>query len=48
MTINNEGIQSASRDELLAYWIIDDDLFRLLSFWEWLYRCMTQGVKVHV
>jgi hypothetical protein len=47
MTINSEGIQTASRDELLAYWIIDNDLFRLFSFWEWLHRCKAQGVKVY-
>ena len=47
MITNEHGIVSASRAEMMAYWIIDDDLFRLFSFWEWLHRSMALGVKVH-
>lgn len=47
MTINEHGILAASRDELMAFWIIDNDLFRLVSFWEFLIRCKQQGVKVY-
>lgn len=46
MKVNEHGVESASRDELLAFWIIDDDLFRLFSFWEWLHRCVAVGVRV--
>lgn len=46
MIIDNNGLVSASRNELLAFWIIDDDLFSLFPFGEFLIRCKTQGVKV--
>lgn len=47
MIINEHGVVSASRNELLAFWIIDDDLFKLFPFREFLIRVKTQGVKVH-
>lgn len=46
MAINEHGIVSASKLELLAMWLFDDDLFRLLPFGEWLVRCISQGVKI--
>lgn len=46
MTTNNRGLVSASRDELLAIWIFDDDLFRLFAYAEWLMWCKIGGVKV--
>ena len=47
MITNEHGIVSASKMELLAFWIIDNDLFRLLPFGEFLIRCKTQGVTVN-
>ena len=47
MVINEHGIVAASKNELLAFWIIDNDLFRLFPFREFLIRCKVQGVKVH-
>lgn len=46
MITNKHGIVSASRDELLAIWIFDDDLFRLFAYAEWLIWCRITGVKV--
>ena len=46
MKINSEGIASASRTELLAIWIYDNDLMGLMSYGEWVIRCKTQGVQV--
>ena len=46
MIIDKEGIVSASKNELLAIWLIDDDLFNLLSYGEWVIRCKTPGVNV--
>ena len=46
MTIDETGLVSASKAELFAFWVIDDDLFRLFSFSEWLIRCKVQGVYV--
>ena len=46
MTTNNRGLVSASRDELLAIWLFDDDLFQLFSFSELLLWCKIVGVKV--
>lgn len=46
MTTNNRGLVSASRDELMAIWVFDDDLFRLLAYSEWLMWCKIMGVKV--
>ena len=47
MTIKNSGLVSASKDELLAIWLFDDDLFRLFAYAEWLMWCKIVGVKVH-
>ena len=47
MKVNEHGIETATRDELLAFWIIDDDLFRLFHFGEFVIRCKVQGVTVH-
>lgn len=46
MTTNNRGLVSASRDELLAIWLFDDDLFKLFAFSELLLWCKIGGVKV--
>lgn len=46
MMINNSGLVSASRDELMAIWLFDDDLFKLFDFSEWLLWCKIGGVKV--
>lgn len=47
MTINSEGIAAASKAELLAIWLYDNDLFRTMFFGEWLYRCKVLGVTVN-
>ena len=47
MTTNNRGIVSASRDELMAIWLFDDDLFRLFDFSELLLWCKIAGVAVN-
>ena len=46
MTTNNSGLVSASRDELLAIWLVDDDLFRLFDFSKFVLWCKIVGVKV--
>ena len=46
MITNNRGIVSASREELLAIWLFDDDLFRLFDFSRWVMWCKISGVKV--
>ena len=46
MMINNYGLVSASRDELMAIWLFDDDLFRLFDFSRWVMWCKIAGVKV--
>ena len=46
MMTNNSGLVSASRDELLAIWLFDDDLFRLFDFSRWVMWCKIGGVKV--
>ena len=46
MMINNSRLVSASRDELLAIWLFDEDLFRLFAYAEWLMWCKIAGVKV--
>ena len=46
MMINNSGLVSASRDELLDMWLFGDDLFQLFAFSEWLLWCKIAGVKV--
>ena len=47
MTTNNRGLVSASRDELMAIWLFDDDLFQLFAFSEWLLWCKIAGVIVN-
>ena len=47
MITNNRGLVSASRDELMAIWLFDDDIFQLLAFSEWLLWCKITGVKVN-
>ena len=46
MTTNDSGLVSASKDELMAIWIFDDDLFRLFDFSRWVMWCKIGGVKV--
>ena len=46
MTTNNHGLVSASKDELMAIWLFDDDLFKLFAFSELLLWCKIAGVKV--
>ena len=46
MTTNNRGLVSASRDELMAIWLFDDDIFQLFAFSEWLLWCKITGVEV--
>ena len=46
MTTINSGLVSASRDELMAIWLFDDDLFKLFDFSELLLWCKITGVKV--
>ena len=47
MTTNNSGLVSASRDELMAIWLFDDDIFQLFAFSEWLLWCKITGVAVN-
>ena len=47
MMINNSGLVSASRYELMAIWLFDDDLFKLFAFSELLLWCKIAGVKVN-
>ena len=47
MTTNKHGIVSASRDELMAIWVFDDDLFRLFAYAEWLLWARIVGVTVN-
>ena len=46
MITNNRGLVSASKDELMAIWLFDDDLFRLFDFSRWVMWCNIAGVKV--
>ena len=46
MTTNNRGLVSASKDELMAIWLFDDDLFRLFDFSKFVLWCKITGVKV--
>ena len=46
MMINDSGLVSASRDELMAIWLFDDDLFRLFDSSRWVMWCKIVGVKV--
>lgn len=47
MMINNSGLVFASRDELMAIWLFDDDLFRLFDFSRWVMWCKITGVTVN-
>lgn len=47
MTTNKHGIVAATRDEMLAIWIFDDDLFRIFAYAEWLMWCKIVGVIVN-
>ena len=47
MITNKHGIVSASRDELIAIWLFDDDLFRLFEYAEWLMWCKIVGMTVN-
>lgn len=47
MVFDKKGIVSASREELLALWTFDDDIFRLFYFPEWVYWCEMVGVMIH-
>ena len=47
MRINQDGLVSASKDELMAIWLFDDDLFRLFDFSRWVMWCKIVGVKVN-
>lgn len=46
MITDKFGIVTASKLELLAIYIFDNDLFRLMPFGKWVYWLETQGVKV--
>ena len=46
MMTNNFGLVSASRDELMAIWLFDDDLFRVFAYAEFVLWCRITGVKV--
>lgn len=47
MMTNNSGLVSASKDELMAIWLFDDDLFRLFDFSRWVMWCRIMGVTVN-
>ena len=47
MTTNNRGLVSASKDELMAIWLFDDDLFRLFDFSKFVLWCKITGVTVN-
>lgn len=47
MMINNSGLVSASRNELMAIWLFDDDLFRLFDFSKFVLWCKITGVTVN-
>lgn len=47
MKINNEGITEVTLWELLAIYIYDPDLMRLMAFGSWVYWLRFQGVKVN-
>ena len=47
MTTNNRGLVPASRDELLAILLFDDDLFRMFDFSRWVMWCRITGVIVN-
>ena len=47
MITNNRGIVSASRDELMAIWLFDEDLFRLFDLSKFVLWCKIAGVQVN-
>ena len=47
MKTNNRGLVSASRNELMAIWLFDDDLFRLFDFGEFVLWCKITRVTVN-
>lgn len=47
MKVDFDGIVAASMLELLAIYIYDSDLYKLMTFDEWVIRCKVQGVKVN-
>ena len=47
MITNNRGLVSASKDELMAIWLFDDDLFRLFDVRKLVIWCKIAGVKVN-
>ena len=47
MITNNRGLVSASKDELMAIWLFDDDLFQLFAFPELSLWCKIAGVTVN-
>ena len=47
MMTNNSGLVSASKDELMAIWLFDVDIFQLFAFSEWLLWCKITGVEVN-
>lgn len=47
MITDENGIASASMAELLAIWLFDNDLFRLMPFGKWVYWIRNQGVNVY-
>lgn len=47
MIIDGNGIVAASKMELLAIWLYDNDLFRVFPFGEFFVRCIGQGVNVN-
>ena len=47
MMVNNSGLVSASKDELMSIWLFDDDLFRLFVYAEWIMWCKITGVTVN-
>ena len=46
MITNNRGLVSASKDELLDMWLLDDDRFRLFDFSKFVLWCKITGVRV--
>ena len=47
MMINNSGLVSASKDELMDIWLLDDDLFRMIDFSKFVLWCKITGVTVN-
>lgn len=47
MITDEYGIVAATKTELLAIYIFDNDLFNIMAFGNWVYWLMFQGVKVN-